>query len=61
MKTIKITDTELREQTDAYIDAAISGDMVCVKKDGHYVCIIGEREWKLVIKAMKKLLRAPAK
>lgn len=55
MKNIEITAAEFLRQSDAYLDAAIEGNIVCVEKNGRHVCILGDQQWRLMVEIMSKL------
>lgn len=57
MRCLKLSTHDFCEQTEAWMDTAATGNVICVeKKDGRRVYIISDLHWPLIVKALEQLL-----
>lgn len=61
MENIEVTAAEFVRQSEVYLDAALEENIVCVEKKGRHIYLLGDQHWKMLIKALSKLLSAETK
>lgn len=57
----EVTSAEFVRQSEVYPDAALEKNIVCVEKEGRHIYLLGDQRWKMLIKALSKLLSAESK